>query len=339
MQKELFLSLLAKYKNNTLSQDEWTTFREQVQTATYDELLQLDVDQLMAVRQVHPSWSSEKEDKMWDEIQLHGKVRRIRSFTRWMAAAAVVVIGLLAWWLLIVKPRPEIYTAKAGERKTVELPDGSKVKLNSGSTLTVAPYYNEENRVVLLDGEGFFEVKHDRRKPFILRTAGMQVIDMGTVFNVRAYSNEKEEVASLVSGKIKVVPEKKSGNPSPHILLPYQKLVVLKAVMPAGKTAGPNDTAVVVRDTIKGTGQHRIIEETAWTDNRLIFNNTTMREVAAAIGKWYGMEVEFEKPSLQEVLISGEFKANDSVSAMMDVLKYAVPDLRYRINGKKLVFY
>lgn len=335
MQKELFLSLLAKYKADTLTQEEWTIFREQVKQATYDDLLQLDVDQLLAVRQVHPSWSAEKEDKIWTEVQLHTKVRRIRSFTRWMAAAAVLVIGLLAWWLLVAKPKPDIYMAKAGERKTIELPDGSRIQLNSGSTLTVAPYYNDKVRMVTLDGEGYFEVKHSPKRPFILRTAGMQVIDMGTVFNVRAYSSEATEVTSLVTGKVKIVPVRTTGNAASYILQPMQKLVVYKA--PVVKHAAAADTAKVVLDTIKTVGSEKLIEETAWREMNIIFNNTTLRDVAAVISQQYGVEVVFEKASFKDVLLSGRFR-QVALPELLEILCSAA-DVHYRMEGKKVVFY
>src|SRR5690606_40088 len=80
--------------------------------------------------------------------------------------------------------------SSVGERKSFQLPDGSKVMLNSASTIQVSKNFNETTRELTLSGEAFFDVASNPEKPFIIHTASMDVKVLGTIFNVKAYDEE-----------------------------------------------------------------------------------------------------------------------------------------------------
>src|SRR5690606_22571909 len=94
--------------------------------------------------------------------------------------------------------------SKPGERKSIQLPDGTKVMLNAGSTIHIAADFNATSRQLTLVGEAFFDVVHNAEKPFIIHTGAMDIKVLGTVFNVRAYPGDKTSETSLLKGSVEV---------------------------------------------------------------------------------------------------------------------------------------
>ena len=95
-------------------------------------------------------------------------------------------------------------TTKYGSKTDIQLPDGSKVWLNSGSSLKYDKQFGKELREVVLSGEAFFDVVRNAEKPFIIHTTNMDIKVLGTRFNVKSYANDKQSEASLIHGSIEV---------------------------------------------------------------------------------------------------------------------------------------
>lgn len=127
---------------------------------------------------------------------------RTRSF-QWSAMAACVAL-LIAVGFLLRGPAIS-YTAPLGETAHVELPDGSQIDLNSGSTLTLARAFGEESRTVQLEGEAFFRV-NKASEPFVVRTFNGSTTVLGTEFNVRARRDDSapSTVVAVESGVVRV---------------------------------------------------------------------------------------------------------------------------------------
>lgn len=335
MEKEQFLSLLEKYKSDTATQEEWTALREQVQKASYQDLLDLDFDQLLAVRQLHPSWTPEKESRIWEQVELRRKEQRLPVLYRWMAAAAILGAIAVAWyWFTPVKP--DIYIAKAGERKTIVLPDSTVVKLNSGTTLTVSPQFNKQKREMALEGEAWFQVKHMSDKPFLVHTRDMDITDLGTEFNVRAYGVEGYTTASLVEGSIAVTPKGKGPRKS-YTLMPMQKLSIGSR---KHDSIAPRPILVennVSIDSIRSY-DNKLLSETAWKDDLLFIDDKTLEEVAGILARWFGVEIEVKNRSLNDKRFGGHFKAT-SLDKVLEMLTQVIPSLHYKKKGEKVILY
>ena len=130
-------------------------------------------------------------------------VKRVKSARiirmRWLAAAAVLVVGIVGTQLWFA---PVTVTVPYGETASVQLSDGSSVELNSGSSIRYARSFGEE-RKVKLQGEAFFDVQRENR-PFIVETFNSSVQVLGTSFNVKAWDNESKTVVALQSGSVQV---------------------------------------------------------------------------------------------------------------------------------------
>ncbi|MDR6338045.1 ferric-dicitrate binding protein FerR (iron transport regulator) [Filimonas zeae] len=336
MNKPLFYELLAKCMTRPLSVEESIALREQVQLANYRDLQELDADQLMAIRHLHPSWSPEKEAQLQSEAKLRTRISRLRLATRWLGVAAVAGAVTFGWWWFNNKKIEEVYKTGAGVRKEMVLPDGSKVKLNANSTLVLAAGFDKKNRSVVLDGEGYFEVAPDSELPFIVRTTGMEITDAGAVFNVKAYKQEADEAVLPVKGKITVMPIIQVKATPVYTLEPQQKLVMHKNVAPQTAEAGRLTSGIVSIDTLRPFAANETIYETAWVKDELVFNNISLQEAGTLLRNWYGVDVVFENQQLPEALLSGHYRQLP-LAALLHVWHEAVPDFHYKIEGKKVI--
>ena len=91
-----------------------------------------------------------------------------------------------------------------GSKSQITLPDGSKAWINAGSKLSYRGDFNQSDRIVNLEGEGYFNVTSNKAKPFIVQTAHLKVKAFGTVFNVKAYPEEKTVETTLVEGIVEI---------------------------------------------------------------------------------------------------------------------------------------
>ena len=158
-----------------------------------------------------------------------------------------------------------------GKVAKIVLPDGSRVWLNARSSLIYPnKFLTGQPRKVKLNGEAYFEVAHDKSRPFIVETEKVQTRVLGTSFNVRSY-NDENPIVTLVSGSVQVSVSKGIGRKSSTILKPGQQWLLSE-----GKwTTMDVDTNVF----------------TCWRDELFYFDGQTLREIMVEIGRWYNMTV------------------------------------------------
>ena len=181
-----------------------------------------------------------------------------------------------------------------GQKLTTWLPDGSKVILNSGSSIKYIFPFTGSARVVQLEGEAFFEVEKDPAKPFIVKANGISTTALGTSFNVKCLSDHSLEV-SLLTGKVKV---KKEGS---------KQFVVLRP----GKSATVNNNGdMEVKD-------FNYLQNIGWKDGILYFNNNSFQDVIQKLENWY--DVKFI--GAQKIISSSRYKGTFKNEMLEDVLR------------------
>lgn len=247
------------------------------------------------------------------------KSNRTRIYKR-IAAASILLLPVLMVSLLYNKEVTEELVAgietietTIGVNKTITLPDGSKVVLNSNSILQFPKHFNDSVREVTLSGEALFDVTHDEKKPFIVKTNDIDVKVLGTSFNVKSYPEDGSVETTLISGKVEVIKE----NSLQVVLEPSQRAVFSK-----------NDRKINV-DKVKSS------EITAWKDGKLIFNETPIRQVIKELERKYEVNFEITSDSLLDYKYSGAF--NDlSIDEVMKILKFSSP-VNYEITNNKII--
>lgn len=212
-------------------------------------------------------------------------------------------------------------TTKFGSRSNMQLPDGSKVWLNSGSTITYDKKFGNEIREVTLSGEAFFDVVRNPEKPFIIHTQSMDVKVLGTQFNVKSYANDKLSEASLINGSIEIILKRKG---SEKILLkPNYKLVVVneslvKDTTPVFMKKYQPEPEIGVQK-LNYSSKDSTIVETSWVENKLTFQDESFEDIAVRMERWYGKKIQFDDPSFKTMRFTGTF-VNETMEQAMEAL-------------------
>ena len=278
---------------------------------------------------------------------LHGsRQNRIR---RKLAVAASILVILAVggfFYLSGSNPMPpaeqeaklEVRT-KYRSRTDIQLPDGTKVRLNSGSTLTYDKQFGKEVREVVLSGEAFFEVVRNAGKPFIIHTASMDIKVLGTRFNVKSYAGDKVSEASLIHGSIEISLKKRA---SEKILLkPNEKIVVMNdEVLKEKATASivknrPSEQIFAVQ-TLHYNSKDSAIIETSWVDNKIIFENESFEDLAIKMQRWFGTDIQFEDATLKHERFSGSF-TNETIEEALNALRFSTSFNYFKRNNTIII--
>jgi ferric-dicitrate binding protein FerR (iron transport regulator) len=276
-----------------------------------------------------------------------GPGRRARLFP-WMAAASVLVLiaGVIFYSRTVkrssaVSTTPTAIAAARGSKKFMQLADGSKLWLNAGSRIVFSPGFAAGNREMTLEGEAFFDVKHDERHPFIIHTGQLDVRVLGTTLNVRAYPGDSTMETTLISGKVEIdVP----GDAQSSIILhPNEKVTIpvgraaFPAERPDSAIAGQGANMPVTNTPIKffcrpiepdrtdGT-----ITETSWVSNKLVFRQETLAGMATRLERWYDVKIIFDNERFRNDTLSGTFP-EEPIGDVMHALQITA-GFHYRID-------
>ena len=199
------------------------------------------------------------------------------------------------------------------------LPDGTKVWLNSSSSVEyVAPFFSRQRRVKM-EGEAYFEVEHDRRAPFVVSTNGLDIEVLGTRFNIRNDDNEHRVTTVLLEGAVKAYA---SGREQASVRLhPAQQLVF--------------DTRTHAMRLTDCPSAERSIN---WIDGRFCFEHDTFGEIVAELKRYYNVDIRFMDNRLRDMRFSGNFRVEDGIYHIMSVLQLTYK-FNYRIAGNDIELY
>lgn len=308
MKQEEFLKLVDKYNAGKC------TNTEEALLLRYCEEVQRE--------DITKSWNSKQEEVLHHQIlsKINHRIEqanikpsiaiRKRLRTVYQIAAAVLLLGVLSWVLMFYFGKGVgssehciTHTTSKGERTTVRLGDGSIVQLNSESSITYPEKFSEGERMITLQGEAYFQVKHDVNHPFIVNTQNISTVVLGTQFNVRAFQHDSLIQISLVKGAVEVSFNQKN-NTKPVALKPKQELVINK-----------NDGQTVVREF----DNYAII---GWKDNVFKFKKTTLAEAVNQLEAHFAVDIKFANEDLKQYNIRGIFKgetATEVLNAMFGI--------------------
>jgi transmembrane sensor len=268
---------------------------------------------------------------------------------KWYYRSAAVAGSLSILFLVIFFPRrmptsspsfsqpiPSEYvqTSKAGERKSFQLPDGSKVMLNAGSSLRIPAGFNRAGREISLEGEAFFDVARDGSKPFVIHTSRMDIKVLGTSFNVKAYPGDARMETSLLTGSVEVLV--KDGRNEKFILHPSEKIIVPNSTKtfarpdPARAKAPFVGTTNYKIERLRFNNRDSSLSEISWTESRLAFNEDSFEAIALQLERWYNVSIRFEDESVKQFRFTAIFDKK-TIAQVLDALQLSRP-FTYRIG-------
>ena len=194
-----------------------------------------------------------------------------------------------------------------GGECVVDLDDGTRVWLNSGTRLRYPVAFGGGEREVFLEGEAYFDVSKEER-PFVVRFPEGRVQVLGTEFGVRSYGEDSCRYATLVEGLVRVYTEE------------GDSLEVL-----------PGEQAVITpREFAKR--EVRVDEYVGWKEGMLVFRQRPLGEIATQLEKWYDVKILFSNEELTRVRFTGYIKRYDNVEILFDALR-RTGRIGYRIEG------
>lgn len=282
----------------------------------------------------------EKYLRLWQAIGTQSGGPRRSHFHiprfKWLAAAAsITLVVALAWYFTRTPAAPgtlsEVST-KYGSRSKIVLPDGSRVWLNAGSRLTYSlEDFNKKKRSVQVAGEAFFDIAPLANAPFTVHTEIANIQVLGTRFDVKAYPEDNEFEACLISGAIVVAP--KVGNKKTIRLKPGQRLT-LGEDKHTENAARPEARLGAIRMMPLNSGADSLLLETAWTENKLAFTSEPFYELATKIQRWYNVKINFSDSTVKNYRFTGVFE-NETLEQALAALQLT-GSFQYRVSGNEV---
>jgi len=200
----------------------------------------------------------------------------------------------------------------------LELSDGTKVWLNSGSSLRYPVSFSDSVRQLVLDGEAYFEVSHSET-PFIVSTGNMNTRVLGTSFNVEAFSDDPAFHTTLVEGKVSVELVEEGSDVVRGILLePDQQATFTRS------------TREISKEEVDASGF------TSWMNGKLEFHNESLETVMKTLARWYDFEYSFENPAAREKHFSARLDKEESISSILKMLEMTT-DVKFELRNNSIV--
>jgi transmembrane sensor len=248
-------------------------------------------------------------------------------YTEFSRVAAIIVIPLvIALGVLIAHQHSNdlatlqnTVTVPLGATSQFDLPDGTHIWLNAGSKLSYPmSFANQPNRVVVLNGEGFFKVKKDTKCPFIVKMNEMDIKVTGTTFNARAYSDEQNITVALVEGAVQLGEQTSEDK--------FEKSSELH----------PMDVAEVNKTNKQFTlsSKRDLSKYTAWTQGVTVFDNDPILEVTNRLEKLYNVHVVIPDKELLQYRLTATF-VNEPLDRALKIISLSSPVNYQIINGKQ----
>jgi transmembrane sensor len=260
-----------------------------------------------------------------------------RHILRYAAIAAsffiVLTVGILYY---IQEPKQPARYSKSfetvfGSKKKIVLPDGTQVYLNSGSQIELEEGFNTDSRSVHLSGEAYFDVIHNKDKPFKVFTDNFKVTVLGTVFNLKAYPNARSSEASLIRGSIKI--EGNDSDESVITLRSGQKIIYYQNKQKSKSPVNALSKLPKVEISHLTTLDTNIVE-TAWVENNLIFNDLAMKEIGPMLERWYGIDVELGDSDVTNYRFTAIFKKENIVEVLKALQE--VKHFNFKMKGGRI---
>lgn len=255
------------------------------------------------VEQAYQTFLSNLEKKK----QLHdgGKKKHLSILSLMKYAAVIVIILLLSsnlYYLFNKGDNAEtalINTIEVpkGQRVSLTLSDGTKVWLNSQSKLTYPSGFSKEKREVSLVGEAFFEVAHDKTKPFMVSSYLLKVNVLGTKFNMKTYPDEVAKV-TLSEGSVEVFTEENRITLKPNQQISYSV-----------------ESGLILTKNID-TNLNK-----SWTVGELSFVNQPLIEIQKELERRFNVNILLKDTALANEIFTCRFKENITIEQVMKNLK------------------
>ena len=244
--------------------------------------------------------------------------RRANRYRSWMVAATIAMLVAMSGWLYnIVSDNEPTFIVASNNSSIVQkvtLPDGTVINLNTCSRLTYPESFSGKSREVFLDGEAYFDVAHDKRRPFIVRAGELKIRVLGTKFNVNASTLVPQITATLIEGSIEAATGKKNILMKPNQQLKY-------------------DTSSGRVSLTELTNASR---EIRWTQNIWVLSDTPLLDICQRLEQQFNIKIIIMNDELIGKSFTGEFYTNESLESILKTMQISTP-FNYEYKGRNII--
>lgn len=331
--------LFEKLMQNKITQEEFEKllegFEDEEILARYETFLQEQFE-----KEVEAHFSKEEKEeakeapmKVIKKYKRDDKEKNQRKGNRDFPIAAVLIffIGLVFSVMFIISQMdqssgtaqnnlaeitPDMISKSTpkGRRFKMSLQDGSFVHMNSASKITYPNIFDGDSREIEMEGELYFDIAHDKERPFRINVKGYQIEVLGTSFGVTAYEGEDDFEVVVESGKVKVILDEGENS---TILEKDQKLIF-----------NPKTNLTEIVEVMSGS-------DLKWRKGILSFDSTPMKKVERMVENWYGIDLVIANPSIYKKSFNGDHH-NESLKSVLEVIK-TVTGAEYVVEGKSII--
>jgi transmembrane sensor len=296
-------------------------------------------------------WKFKQKIKTYEDLSIGlSKTNLFKTMTRYAAIFIVAFSlgGLLFYYInknQIKYPRQSFneLVVPMGSRAQFTLSDGTTAILNAGSKLKYDNSFGIKDRIVQLEGEGYFKVAKDTSRPFIVKTSYLNIMALGTAFNVKAYSDDKTIETTLVEGSVKIEGTNENIRTEVLVLKPNQKLTFYKE-----DSTMVDETASLKVETEsnnkplqvqKSLTIPRLVKENvdvdpviSWKENRWIFEKERLSQIAVELERKFDIQIYFDSERLKTVRFTGIILA-EPIEQVLEVMSHSAP-INFKLKGR-----
>jgi len=349
-----FKNLLDKFQSGKCNLEELRQLEEMfLNTRMAEEIKIAMLDEIPAF-EMQGTGADTDYDRLFKSIQKdiskqQSTNRIINLKMNFLRIAAIIVVtfllgGTLSYFIFNSKPK-EIYSfcevsASLGSKSEIVLPDNTHVWLNAGSKIKYSTSFNQNDRMIYLEGEGYFKVAKNKRIPFIVDAFGFEVKAIGTEFNVKAYKDDATIETTMVEGKVTL--QHSTENILEDVfLVPNQKATFFKLKETL--------TIEAIKELEEKTKEYEYIPEDrliitsridpksiiSWKENQLIIEREKLSVLVEKLSRKYNFTFVFKTEDIKRFRFTGTLK-DETLQQVMDAIKISSP-IDYTIVGKTVI--
>jgi len=313
-------ALFRKYLSNSATADEMKKLDEWIASnEDFHDWLENQVDNSSA--EMDAEKQADILAKIHEKIAVQSKQKFVLpGWAKTVAAVALIVLMAVSAAIYFRSNQPNMIQyaeigALRGQKASVTLPDGTKITLNSESTLKYSTNYNQSDRAVELVGEAYFEVAKNKKIPFVVKAGKLEIEAKGTAFNIKAYPTDNSISTTLTEGKIEVKTPLDVLNMIPNERMEYNN-------------TDQTFRKLTLTDAVGSIG---------WLNDELSFENATLAEVVANFSRIYNIDIQFASESIKEQRFTGKIN-NNSLLSVLRIISFTSP-IRFEQKDSVVILY
>jgi ferric-dicitrate binding protein FerR (iron transport regulator) len=248
---------------------------------------------------------------------------RLRYIQKYIAVAAVALLLITVGYFMSSQTETKVKMISyndvltlSGEKVKLKLSDGTIVWVNSKSKFSYPTNFSGEKREVFLEGEAYFEVARNEKKPFIINTGDLNVNVLGTKFNLSAYKDDETIETSLFSGLVEI--ELNNNSKFKQILNPKHRAVYAK-----------NDASISIKDV-------KYDMSNQWINNKLVFRDLELKKIFKKLERKFDYRIILKDPTVSEMKFTGEYD-DETIEEVFEMFQFFLPIKCHLTEDKRVI--